>query len=68
MRGKNLPRALVRRRIEIRAANGFKMPKRWAKAGWQQWQLDSLGTAPRCRAGGPVQTDGHGGPGDGGWG
>jgi hypothetical protein len=22
------------------------MPKRWAKAGWQQWQLDLLGTAP----------------------
>jgi hypothetical protein len=22
------------------------MPKRWAKTGWQQWQLDLLGTAP----------------------
>jgi hypothetical protein len=46
LRGKKLPKALVKRGIKIRAANGFKMPKRWAKSGWQQWQLDLLGTAP----------------------
>jgi hypothetical protein len=46
VRGRRLPKALVKRRIEIRAAKGFKMPKRWAKTGWQQWQLNLLGTAP----------------------
>jgi prepilin-type processing-associated H-X9-DG protein len=46
LRGKKLPKALVKRRIEIRADKGFKMPRRWAKTGWQQWQLDLLGTAP----------------------
>jgi hypothetical protein len=45
-RGKKLPKALVKRRLKIRAAKGFKMPKRWEKTGWQQWQLDLLGTAP----------------------
>lgn len=38
LRGKKLPKALVKRRIEIRAAK--------SKTGWQQWQLDLLGTAP----------------------
>jgi hypothetical protein len=28
------------------AREGLKMPHRWAKMGWQQWQLDLLGTAP----------------------
>ena len=46
VRGKKLPKALVKQRIKIRAANGFKVPKRWEKTGWQQWQLDLLGTAP----------------------
>jgi hypothetical protein len=36
----------VKRRIEIRAANGFKVPKRWEKTGWQQWQFDLLGIVP----------------------
>jgi hypothetical protein len=44
-RGKKLPKALVKRRIKIRAANEFKLPKRWEN-GWQQWRLDLLGTAP----------------------
>jgi hypothetical protein len=22
------------------------MPRRWEKAGWKQWELDLLGTAP----------------------
>jgi hypothetical protein len=48
LRGKKLPKALVKRRIESRAANGFKMPKCWEKTGWQQWQLDLLGTAPHA--------------------
>jgi hypothetical protein len=46
LRGKRLPKAVVKRRIEVRADKGFKVPKRWAKTGWQQWQLDLLGTAP----------------------
>jgi hypothetical protein len=43
--GKKLPKAFVRRRIKIRAAKGFKMPKRWKKTGRQQWEIDLLGTA-----------------------
>jgi hypothetical protein len=31
---------------ERAVAKGFKVPKRWAKTGWQQWQLDLLGPAP----------------------
>jgi hypothetical protein len=32
------PQALVKRRLKIRAAKGFK-------TGWLQWQIDLLGTA-----------------------
>ena len=42
LRGKRLPKALVKRRLKIRAAKGFKMPKRWEQTGWQPWQLEML--------------------------
>ena len=45
LRGKKLPKELVKRRIKIRAAHGFKLPKRWEKTGWQPWQLELLATA-----------------------
>jgi hypothetical protein len=47
LRGKKRPRAAVRKQIETCRKRGYKPPqKRWDKTGWQQWQLDLLGTAP----------------------
>ena len=47
LRGKKLPRALVRRRVKIRAERGtLRLPDRWGEKRWKRWELDLLGTAP----------------------
>jgi hypothetical protein len=46
------------------AANGFKVPNCWAKTGWQQWQIDLVGTAPDVELAARLGADGHGGSGD----
>src|SRR5207244_6083194 len=47
LRGKKRSTAAIRKQIETCRERGYKPPqKRWAKTGWNQWQINLLGTAP----------------------
>src|SRR5262249_7195866 len=47
LRGKKPPRALVQRRIKIRAERGIlPQPHRWGEKRWKKWETNLLGTAP----------------------
>jgi hypothetical protein len=46
LRGKKRALAAIEKQIQTCAERRHKPPqKRWAQNGWQQWQLDLLGTA-----------------------